>query len=228
MTLGRPQQLCTTPVPRESVRPIALPQNMPSTRSKTEKKRRELRALRIEARYRMLAHAQDNEARARAKRVASLSDVQLQLRIQLWDVIHYRRSLYGRRCCSLRAFFKAVDQKKKGFVGHDDFREALVRLDVGSTLPQLNCLLRTMDSDGDGTVCFSEFVSWMRGETARKDFDYEGELDAMDAQDQQENRPAEPTVSTGRVSSGDPKWMVWAPELIYDDEYAFVRLIVHA
>ena len=191
---------------------------MPSTRTKAERKRRELRALRIEARYRMLAHAQDNESKARARRVASLSDVQLQLRIQLWDAIHFRRSLYGRRCTSLRTFFNAVDQAKTGCVGHDDFREALARLDVGSTLPQLNCLLRTMDSDGDGTVCFSEFVSWMRGETARKDFDYEEELDALDARVRPLPVEQAEAKSPGARNDHDEEWMLWAPDLIYDDE----------
>ena len=157
----------------------------------------------------------------------TLKDVQLQLRIQLWDAIYFTRSLYGKRCGSLRAFFSAVDQDGNGIVGHDELREALVRLDVGTTLPQLEALLRSMDSDSDGTVCFNEFASWMRGEEPNKeapdDFVSSSESDEEDEQQMEPLGSESQIPGHGNTSCPEPKiqraeWMQWAPDLIHDDE----------
>lgn len=199
---------------------------MPRGRKATHRRlERERRVKEREARQRILAHAEDTEEARRARRVkrGTLSDVQLQLRIQLWDAIHYGRSLYGKRCFTLPSFFKAVDQDKNGIVGHDELREALVRLDVGTTLPQLTFLLRTMDSDNDGTVCFNEFASWMRGEVASKtpleDYIDDAEEDDNDTgSDADENEDDHLQATATNVENEPADWRVWAPDLIYDDE----------
>jgi hypothetical protein len=200
---------------------------MPRRRRYERRLARERRVKEREARLRMLAHAEDTEEARRARRVkkGTLSDVQLQLRIQLWDAIHYGRSLYGKRCFTLPAFFKAVDQDKNGIVGHDELREALVRLDVGTTLPQLTFLLRTMDSDSDGTVCFNEFASWMRGEVASKDPLADYCDDVEEDNDTESGTDEEKQVATTSGAPAKPTdWRVWAPDLIYDDEYVLLHV----
>ena len=84
----------------------------------------------------------------------SLGDISLQLRIQLWDAIHHNRTLYGKKCSSIRSFFNAVDAARKGSVGRKALGAAMGRLDVGLSEAQVERLLRSMDSDNSGAVDF--------------------------------------------------------------------------
>ena len=47
----------------------------------------------------------------------------LELTAALWDAIHHRRTLYGRVCSDVRAFFDAIDQGNTGQITREELRE---------------------------------------------------------------------------------------------------------
>ncbi|GJP63103.1 hypothetical protein CLOP_g20184 [Closterium sp. NIES-67] len=69
----------------------------------------------------------------------------------------------------LLAAFRSFDKNGDGYITADELREMLLRIGAGEgdddgdvTLAECERMIRGVDSDGDGRVCFSEFVNMMR------------------------------------------------------------------
>jgi Ca2+-binding EF-hand superfamily protein len=79
----------------------------------------------------------------------------------LWDALEQQTELYGQKCTDLYSFFSAIDRDGSGAVSRRELQQAFETLDVWLTVQQLEYLLRTIDSDHDELIEWSEFEAWM-------------------------------------------------------------------
>ncbi|CAI7736402.1 unnamed protein product [Closterium sp. NIES-53] len=71
----------------------------------------------------------------------------------------------------LLAAFRSFDKNGDGYITPDELREMLLRIGAGDenddgdvSLAECERMIRRVDADGDGRVCFSEFVNMMSGD----------------------------------------------------------------
>ncbi|CAI5463341.1 unnamed protein product [Closterium sp. Yama58-4] len=71
----------------------------------------------------------------------------------------------------LLAAFRSFDKNGDGYITPDELREMLLRIGAGEdnddgdvSLAECERMIRRVDADGDGRVCFSEFVNMMSGD----------------------------------------------------------------
>jgi hypothetical protein len=69
------------------------------------------------------------------------------------------RHLFSSLNLDLETAFKFFDQDANGSVSADEFREGLARLNIELPDRKFEALLRTVDSDGDGSIDLREFFS---------------------------------------------------------------------
>ena len=88
----------------------------------------------------------------------------------LWDAIEQQTELYGQKCSNLHSFFSAIDRDGSGAVSRRELQQVFETLDVWLTAQQLEYLLRTIDTDDDELIEWSEFEIWMnKGAATGKD-----------------------------------------------------------
>ena len=76
------------------------------------------------------------------------------------------RSLYGEPINDLATTFAAIDADGDGFLQSDEFKRALVRLDMGLSSDQMDELKDYMDTDHNDMISYPEFCAafrWMVG-----------------------------------------------------------------
>ena len=54
--------------------------------------------------------------------------------------------------------FSAMDQNKDGFISGQEFRDAIIRLDLGLTLAEIDDMIRLLDVNKDGRLDYREFM----------------------------------------------------------------------
>lgn len=54
--------------------------------------------------------------------------------------------------------FNAMDQNRDGFLSGQEFREAMIKLDLGLTLGEIDDIIRLMDTNRDGRLDYREFL----------------------------------------------------------------------
>ena len=81
----------------------------------------------------------------------------------LLEAIENKRGLYGKEMSSVREAFEAFDRNGDGHISPDEFGEAVMRLDLGLTLEQVDAVVDTMDTNHDGEIEWREFVTALLG-----------------------------------------------------------------
>jgi hypothetical protein len=71
------------------------------------------------------------------------------------------RRLRGRKVRTLESFFRQCDRDGNGTVNHDEFKQALARMDVELSERQLTLLIKFMDADNTGFIDHNEFLVGM-------------------------------------------------------------------
>ena len=81
-------------------------------------------------------------------------------------MISGRRTLYGNVIVDLATTFDAIDTSGNHFLRRDEFKRALVRLDISLGHRQMDALMDHLDATGDETVSYDKFCDafrWMAG-----------------------------------------------------------------
>ena len=111
-------------------------------------------------------HLSDDE-REQREQVAVLHQIQ--------QAMHAKRSIYGHSIKNSRDLFQSIDQDHSGMVDMKEFADALHRLDVGLSPPQVEALGRRLDRDGNGEIDYEDFFNYMHG-----DVDLTGQYSQVD------------------------------------------------
>ena len=70
-----------------------------------------------------------------------------------------KRTLYGQKVSDLRALFAAMDSDASGSLSREEFRGALVRLDLPLTPEQMDVVIEGLDMDGNDQISLAEFLA---------------------------------------------------------------------
>jgi calcium-binding protein CML len=79
--------------------------------------------------------------------------------IKTKDGVRYRK-LYGKDITDVRSFFNAIDSDGTGRIHPFEISAGLRRLDIKITDGDIQALVETIDSDGDGEMDIMEVMSW--------------------------------------------------------------------
>eukprot|EP01043_Picozoa_sp_COSAG02_P010656 COSAG02_NODE_379_length_23528_cov_140.781510_12_plen_1640_part_00 len=129
------------------------------------------------------------------------------------DAIGQRRSVFGVQCRDIRSFFSAVDRDGNGWLSLEELQDAMSRLDMGLVDEQLRRLVRTIDTDSDGQVTFSEFEKWMMSQS-QEDIELQAQRDESRLQWQAERQLDAASTSSIEGPDSAPSS---APSSVQDD-----------
>jgi Ca2+-binding EF-hand superfamily protein len=74
------------------------------------------------------------------------------------------QDLSAHQLSELRQTFEANDQDADGWIGDNEFALLLRALDQDLSYPECMLAFEATDVDGDGAICFEEFVQWWLAE----------------------------------------------------------------
>lgn len=57
-----------------------------------------------------------------------------------------------------KTLFDQIDEDKSGAVDHDEFRHLIHMLGMAANNEEVNAMIKSADTNGDGTIDFTEFV----------------------------------------------------------------------